>query len=119
MLPEAARSEYIDSVSQLMPGWEDGKAETDPTAAAAAAPKQAFGPVSSRLHADDEPALEDTAKTIFDWIHEGNVQAVARLLAGNAEAVLSARDSEVNPKHAPAKLHPPCRGVWWLRGVVG
>lgn len=40
------------------------------------------------------PTDSDSDKSLFDWIQEGNVEAVERLLAEDADAVLNARDDQ-------------------------
>lgn len=62
MSQEDAMSKYINLITQHFPQWEEESNETSQTA----------GWVAVSSMAKDEPDLEDSEKTLSDWVRDGN-----------------------------------------------
>lgn len=89
---ESAMQKYIDFLRSLHPAWEESSATPSTEEDAPSGnPGGLGGPIFSRPCNEEEGALEESEKTIFDYASEGNVDMVYDLLK---KGDVDARDSE-------------------------
>lgn len=75
MAKEDAMQQYIDKISRLNQDWDTSKPEVSE--------KKHFGPVSSSC-LNTDPELTEESKTIFDYIKEGNLDKVKKLISSDS-----------------------------------
>jgi len=75
---QQAMQEYVEEIRQLDPDWvsEDSSGTSK---------KTGLGLAVSTLRGEDCEILRDDQKNIFDWVKEGNVEQVGRLLTSGKE----------------------------------
>ncbi|PRD34169.1 UNVERIFIED_CONTAM: acbd6 [Trichonephila clavipes] len=72
MTKEEAMKQYIEKVSRISPDWDASNKKE-------AKKKSHFGPVNSTCQKTDTD-LKDEAKTVFDFVKEGNLNRIKELI---------------------------------------
>jgi len=94
MPSEVARESYVELALSILPDAADPTAAADGEQHMPQDPGSfGFGPVSSTLYVEEEVLLDED-KGMFDWVKEGNVAVLQRLLQEDAAGVLERRDDE-------------------------